>query len=93
MPSLPSRVTLVDVGPPDARELAAFTELENKLVDASRRVKSVSAEKKRRKREKKEKANAIDLSRKFGSLAEKKKNFRPPLRTSKNEKQQITVAC
>ena len=28
-------------GPPDARELAAFTELEGKLVDASRRVKTV----------------------------------------------------
>lgn len=34
----------MDVGPPDARELAAFTELENKLVDASRRVKSVRKE-------------------------------------------------
>ena len=28
-------------GPPDARELAAFSELEGKLVDASRRVKTV----------------------------------------------------
>ena len=28
-------------GPPDARELAAFTELEGKLVDASRWVKTV----------------------------------------------------
>lgn len=29
-------------GPPDARELAAFSELEGKLVDASRRVKTVT---------------------------------------------------
>ena len=31
----------MDTGPPDARELAAFTELEGKLVNASRRVKTV----------------------------------------------------
>ena len=51
-------------GPPDARELAAFSELEGKLVEASRRVKTVrmmEAMCERERGKEKERRDAIDL--------------------------------
>ena len=83
-------------GPPDARELATFSELEGKLVDASRRVKSVRREWGWSEREREEQSmKQTILSRKGSSRAKTKTQplFFPFETKTKQQAEQTAVSA